>query len=208
MRYEKGRKNETRQRIIDVASRKFRKDGIGSTGVAGLMADAGLTHGGFYAHFKSKDDLVREALAASLSDTRDALQDEAERARKRGDDVLEAMIHHYLRPAHREKLEAGCAIAALAPEIARQDQAIRGIVETAVGDIVSLIASELSPNATDQAAKETAWAIFGLMVGTLQLARLTPSASAAAAILSAGQVSALRMAGRETGQRPETARPS
>ena len=62
MRYEKGRKEETRRRVVEAASRRFRRDGIEGTGVAGLMADAGLTHGGFYAHFLSKDDLLRERL--------------------------------------------------------------------------------------------------------------------------------------------------
>ena len=76
MRYEKGHKEETRRRIVDVASQRFRKDGIAATGLAGLMADAGLTHGGFYAHFPSKNDLVRDALAASLVRTKDLLSAE------------------------------------------------------------------------------------------------------------------------------------
>ena len=72
MRYDKGRKEQTRKRIVDVASARFRARGIEATGVAGLMADAGLTHGGFYAHFRSKDDLVRAAIAEAHARSRRA----------------------------------------------------------------------------------------------------------------------------------------
>lgn len=194
MRYEKGHKEETRRRIVDVASQRFRKDGIAATGLAGLMADAGLTHGGFYAHFSSKDDLVRDALAASLVRTRDLLSAEARHARERGEDGLEAIVQRYLRPAHRDRPEAGCAVATLAPEVCRCDAKTRDLMSSTIRDVVSIIAAELPSSNSKQAARDTAYAIYGLMIGALQVARLTRSASASEGILRAAREAALELA--------------
>ncbi|WP_204314932.1 TetR/AcrR family transcriptional regulator, partial [Klebsiella pneumoniae] len=89
MRYAAGHREETRRRVVEVAARRFRKDGIEAAGVAGLMADAGLTHGGFYAHFSSKEALVRDAIVAALTTSRDHLAAEAAAARAEGRDALE-----------------------------------------------------------------------------------------------------------------------
>src|SRR5215207_9759147 len=106
MRYEKGRKEQTRKRIVDVASARFRARGIEATGVAGLMADAGLTHGGFYAHFRSKDDLAREAIAEAHAQSRETWTKEVQAAKERGEDGLETIVRRYLRTAHRDRPEA------------------------------------------------------------------------------------------------------
>jgi len=194
MRYEKGHKTETRERVVKAALRRFRKDGIEGTGVAGLMADAGLTHGGFYAHFSSKDELVREALAASLLGTRERWAGLVAAARERGESGLEAIVRYYLRPAHRDNPEAGCSIAALAPEIARRDAKSRDRLSEAVDEIVATIAAELPPELPAEKARDTATAIFGLMMGSLQIARVTRDPSASEAILRAGQDAALSLA--------------
>ena len=193
MRYEKGHKEETRRRIVNVASQRFRKDGIAATGLAGLMADAGLTHGGFYAHFPSKIDLVRNALAASLVRTRDLLSAEARQAGERGEDGLEAIVQRYLRPAHRDRPGAGCAVAALASEISRCDAKTRDLMSSTIRDVVSIIAAELPSFKSKQDARETAYAIYSLMIGALQVARLTRSAPASKAILRAAQKAALQL---------------
>ncbi|WP_046868182.1 TetR/AcrR family transcriptional regulator [Microvirga massiliensis] len=194
MRYEKGRKEETRRRVVEVASRRFRRDGIEGTGVAGLMADAGLTHGGFYAHFGSKDDLVREALADAHARSRDTWLAEVKAARERGENGLEAIVRRYLRTAHRDRPEAGCSVAALAPEVARNKPKTREVMARAASDLVAIIASELPSSLPEEKARQTAYAIFGLMLGTLQLARVTTDKAAAEAILQAGQEAALRLA--------------
>jgi TetR/AcrR family transcriptional regulator, transcriptional repressor for nem operon len=196
MRYAKGRKEETRRRVIAAASRRFRRDGIDATGLAGVMADAGLTHGGFYAHFASKDELVRAALAASLAATRDRLAAEAKRAREEGADGLEAIVRTYLGAAHRDRPEAGCAMAALAAEIARQDAPTRDVAADAIWQIVSIIAAELPADASDQTSRQTAYAIFSVMVGTLQLARVTGDPALSEVLLRSGREAALTIAGR------------
>ena len=149
------------------------------------MADAGLTHGGFYAHFASKDELVREALAASLLGTRERWAGLVAAARGRGESGLEAIVRYYLRPAHRDNPEAGCSIAALAPEIARRDAKSRDRLSEAVDEIVATIAAELPPELPAEKARDTATAIFGLMMGSLQIARVTRMRAASEAVLRA-----------------------
>jgi len=194
MRYEKGRKAETRQRILEVAGRRFRRDGIDGTGLAGLMADAGLTHGGFYAHFASKDDLVHKAVMTAMIETRDFLAREAEKAQERGTDALEAMVRAYLRPLHRDHPEAGCAMAALGPEVARLDAATREELTAAIQETVALIAAHLPSPRSRAAAQKTGWAMYGLMAGTLQLARVVNDPTTSEAILRSGREAALALA--------------
>lgn len=194
MRYEKGHKEQTRKRVLDVAATQFRAKGIEGTGVVGLMADAGLTHGGFYAHFKSKHDLVREALSAAHANSREKWIAAAKAAHERGEDGLEAIVRWYLRTAHRDRPQAGCSVAALAPEVARSDPEAREVMAHAASDIAAIIASELPPSLSEQKARETAYAIFGLLIGTLQLARVMTDPALSEAILKSGQDAALRLA--------------
>src|SRR4051794_24601751 len=98
MRYSKDHKEATRQRIVQAAGRRFKKDGIDGAGVASVMSDAGLTNGAFYAHFKSKEDLVANVLADQLRAQRNSF--EAEVADRTG---LEAFIRAYLSPEHRDQ---------------------------------------------------------------------------------------------------------
>jgi TetR/AcrR family transcriptional repressor of nem operon len=198
MRYEKGHKEQTRKRVIEVASARFRAQGIEATGVANLMADAGLTHGGFYAHFKSKDDLVRKAITAAHAISREAWVKEVQAAKERGEDGLEAIVRRYLRTAHRDRPEAGCAVAALAQEVARNDLETRDVMAHAADEIVAIIASELPSSLPEEKARETAYAIFGLLIGTLQLARVTTDKVLSESILQSGQDAALRLARQGT----------
>jgi TetR/AcrR family transcriptional regulator, transcriptional repressor for nem operon len=193
MRYEKGRKDETRQRIVGVASRRLRKDGIGATGIAGLMSDAGLTHGGFYAHFSSKDDLVRSAIHLALRETRDILAAAARKARETKGDGLEAIIAHYLRAAHRDHPETGCAAASLLGELARLPDETRDVLARDMREIILVIAEEIS-SPTPEIAYATASAIFSLMIGNLQLARGIADERASEAMLAAGRAAAMALA--------------
>ena len=165
MRYGKDQKQATRQRIVEAAGRRFKRDGIDGAGVAAVMSDAGLTNGAFYAHFGSKEDLVANVLADQLRAQRQSLDTEApDRA------GLEAFVRSYLSPEHRDQSADGCPSAALLDEIARRPAATRRVFTDELMAEIDDIASRLDP--TDLVAARTdALTVFGLMVGTLQLAR-------------------------------------
>ncbi len=190
MRFEKGHKAATRQRILEVASERFRKDGVAAVGIAGLMADAGLTHGGFYAHFGSKEDLVREAMTAAF----EATKTRQEGAFEPGKAGLEQRIRNYLRPSHRDAPERGCAAAALVAEMARHDPATRETFTTRVEEIIARIAGHLPDDLPEAARQSTAIGIFGTMLGTLQLARAVADPALSDAILESGIQAAIKLA--------------
>src|SRR3954454_19787105 len=165
MRYSKGHKQATRRRILEAAGRRFKEDGIDGAGVATVMSDAGLTNGAFYAHFSSKEDLVANVLADQLRAQRESF--DAQPPDRAG---LEAFVRAYLSPEHRDQFADGCPSAALLDEIARRPDATRGVFTEEVMGIVDDIASRLEPSDIE-AGRADALTIFGLMVGTLQLAR-------------------------------------
>jgi TetR/AcrR family transcriptional repressor of nem operon len=186
MRFEKGHKAATRQRIVETASARFRKDGLAATGIAGIMAEAGLTHGGFYAHFDSKEDLVREAALSALSGAKSrAVLEES---------GLEAFIRGYLRKAHRDAPEQGCAMAALAPEISRHSDTLRSDFAAWLDEVCTAIVARLPEDVPVAARWQTAFGIFGVMLGTLQLARVVPDEALSDRILEGGIAAALRLA--------------
>ncbi len=122
MRYEKGHKEATRQHIVDVASRQFRESGVAAAGLAGIMSAAGLTNGAFYAHFESKEDLVRAVLTDALDRRERGLA-----GNLKANAGLEKSIRDYLGARHRDNAGAGCPTAALAAEIARHPQETREV---------------------------------------------------------------------------------
>lgn len=198
MRFEKGHKAATRRHIIDVASKCFRRDGVSAAGIAGIMGEAGLTNGAFYPHFESKEALVREALASALANQQHSLDEDQ---RKSLD--LEGAIRRYLNRAHLEDPAVGCPSAALLPEIARQALPTRQTYEEGLRRYVSTLAT-LLPDAGSATSGRRATAIFGLMVGTLQLARAVPDAVQAELILEGGVEAALRLAETPCPQSVET----
>ncbi len=188
MRFEKGHKAATRQHILEVASKSFRRDGVSAAGIAGIMGEAGLTNGAFYPHFASKEALVREALASALADQQHRLEED----QRNGMD-LEGAIRRYLNRAHLEDPACGCPSAALLPEIARQPLATRETYEEGLRSYVSALAA-LLPDADSATSGRRATSIFALMVGTLQLARAVSNAAEAEQILEGGVEAALRLA--------------
>jgi TetR/AcrR family transcriptional regulator, transcriptional repressor for nem operon len=165
MRYAKDQKQATRRRILDAAGRRFKQDGIDGAGVATLMSDAGLTNGAFYGHFASKDDLVANVLADQLRTQRQSVD-----AQPPGREGLDAFVRSYLSPQHRDRCADGCPSAALLDEIVRRPDATRRVFTDELMGVIDDIASRLDP--TDiPAARTNALTVFGLMVGTLQLAR-------------------------------------
>jgi AcrR family transcriptional regulator len=197
MRFEKGHKEATRRRIVEVASRRFRRDGGSASGLAGIMAEAGLTNGAFYPHFDSKEALFREALAAALAGQEARLEAAGDAA----DDIAGA-IRHYLNLPHLEGSDEGCPSAALLPEIGREGGATRQVYEDGLLAYVDMLAERL-PDAGTPAATERATAIFALMVGTLQIARAVNSPKLARTILEGGIESALALAQDKTPAAPQ-----
>jgi TetR/AcrR family transcriptional repressor of nem operon len=189
MRYEKGHKDATRQRIIDVASKQFRENGVAAVGLAGIMTDAGLTNGAFYAHFKSKEHLVQAVLANALN-RREATLRTALEANK----GLESAIRDYLSPVHRDRASSGCPTAALVAEVARHSPATREVFTEKVSGLIPLIASQITTD-SPKARRRQAVAIYGMMVGTLQLARAVNDKKLSDEILESGVSAALELAG-------------
>jgi AcrR family transcriptional regulator len=187
MRYGKDQKQATRQRILEAAGRRFKQDGIDGAGVATLMSDAGLTNGAFYAHFTSKEDLVANVLADQLRAQHESLDSQpADRA------GLEAFVRSYLSPQHRDQCADGCPSAALLDEIARRPAATRQVFTDELMDEIDDIASRLDP--TDlEAARTDALTVFGLMIGTLQLARALTDRDVSDQLLARGVETAVKL---------------
>ena len=187
MRYGKDQKQATRQRILEAAGRRFKQDGIDGAGVAAVMSDAGLTNGAFYAHFKSKEDLVANVLADQLRTQRQGFDGlPSDRA------GLEAMVRLYLSPQHRDQCADGCPSAALLDEIVRRPAATRQVFTDEQLATADAIAARLDP--TDpEAARTDALTLLGLMVGTLQLSRALTDRDLSDQLLAQGVETALKL---------------
>ena len=189
MRYEKGHKDATRARIVDVASRQFRENGVAAAGLAGIMAEAGLTNGAFYAHFKSKEELLRTVLVDALGWRETTLRSVSERGAG-----LEATIRDYLSPRHRDDPGRGCPTAAMVAEVGRHSSKTRDAFTDKVSQFIALIATQIRRGSAAERRRK-AIAIYGMMVGTLQLARAVNDRPLADEILASGLNEALALAG-------------
>jgi TetR/AcrR family transcriptional repressor of nem operon len=187
MRYDKDHKQATRQRIVEAAGRRFKEDGIDGAGVAAVMSDAGLTNGAFYGHFTSKEDLVANVLADQLRTQRQSFDAQATDGAG-----LEAFVRSYLSPQHRDRCADGCPSAALLDEIARRPAATRQVFTDELMGVIGDIAARVDP--TDaEAARVDALAIFGMMIGILQLARALTDRDQSDQLLARGVETALRL---------------
>jgi TetR/AcrR family transcriptional repressor of nem operon len=187
MRYSKDHKQATRQRILEAAGRRFKEDGIEGAGVAAVMSEAGLTNGAFYAHFASKEDLVANVLADQLRTQRQSF--DAQPPARGG---LEAFIRSYLSAQHRDQFADGCPSAALLDEIARRPAATKQVYTDELMGVIDDIASHLDP--TDaEAARTDALTLFGLMLGTLQLARTLTDRDLSDQLLDRGVETAMKL---------------
>lgn len=189
MRYEKGHKETTRQRIVEVASRQFRARGIDAVGLAAIMADAGLTNGAFYAHFGSKEDLVSDVLTSAQAGRERTLRTKLEHGIS-----LDTAIRDYLSPRHRDNPGGGCPTAALVADVARRPKATRDAYTARIEDFVAVMAARL-PAGSDEERQSKAIALYGLMVGTLQLARAVSDRGLSDRILASGVDAALALIG-------------
>ena len=187
MRYGKEHKQETRQRIIETAGRRFKRDGIDGAGVATLMADAGLTNGAFYGHFASKEDLVASAVADQLREQRASFHDQAP-----GRAGVEQYVRKYLSAQHRDNPADGCPSAALLDEIGRCTDATKRAYTDGVLIVIDDIAARVAPE-DPQAARVKMLSVFAVMVGTLHLSRSLADRQLADAVLEQGLQNALAL---------------
>jgi len=167
MGYSKAQKSRTHKRIVSIASRRFREKGLAGFGIAELMKEAGLTVGGFYKHFDSRDDLVAEAVSSAFGGWERRVD-----ASKSGGPPLsyEKLIDEYLSEAHRDNPGTGCAFSALAPEIARSDKRTRALTSEQVRSDIQLLAG-LLPKKDKSGARSKAILTFSALVGAMSLAR-------------------------------------
>ncbi|MFL5754891.1 MAG: TetR/AcrR family transcriptional regulator [Chloroflexota bacterium] len=181
-RYGKEHKQGTRRRIIEAAGRRLKRDGIDGSGVATLMADAGLTNGAFYAHFDSKDDLVASTVTEQLREQRMAYRAQS----------LEEIVRGYLSIEHRDDPEGGCPSAALLDEIARSSDAVKRAYTDGQLAIIDDAAARMVPD-NPESARGQALGVFALMVGTLQVSRALADRGLADEALEQGIQNALAL---------------
>jgi TetR/AcrR family transcriptional regulator, transcriptional repressor for nem operon len=167
MGYSRAQKTKTHKRIVSIASKRFLEKGLAGFGIAELMKEAGLTVGGFYKHFASRDELVGEALSAAFGDW----QRRVDAAASGGPPVSYAgLIDDYLSDVHRKNPGAGCAFSALAPEIARSDKRTRALTSEQFRHDLELLA-RLLPGKDKRGARSRAILTFSALVGAMSLAR-------------------------------------
>jgi len=189
VRYGTEHKQATRQRIIETAGRRLKRDGIDGSGIATLMADAGLTNGAFYAHFASKEDLVATAVADQLREQRASFSE-----RVPGRAGVEQYVREYLSVQHRDNPGDGCPSAALLDEIDRSSDAVKRAYTDGLLGVVDDIATRLAPH-DPGSARAVTLRVMALLLGTLQLSRALAEPGLADEILDDGIRTALALLG-------------
>jgi TetR/AcrR family transcriptional regulator, transcriptional repressor for nem operon len=174
---------ETRRRIIDVAARKFRRNGINATGLSDVMSEAGLTHGGFYRHFESKDQLVAEACAAAIEDIVATLDDAASKSDEK--DGFRAIVERYVSPIHRDDEMGGCPLAGMGSELAHGDENTRIAASQGFHELVEMVAKRLDDRPSDSVDSTESKAVFAVaaMIGAVTMSRILTDKDASTAIL-------------------------
>lgn len=184
MRYSAEHKQETRERIVRTASRHFRRRGEGGVGIADLMSKLKLTHGGFYKHFESKDELLTEAILKAFEETETGLMEAVTKA-KPGNE-LRMIIDHYLDLDHCGNPAGGCPVAALVSEIGRYPRPVRLEINKAMRDRTTKLARFL-PGKTEKERERNCLVLISGMVGAVNLARATVDPERRKTILDAAR---------------------
>jgi TetR/AcrR family transcriptional regulator, transcriptional repressor for nem operon len=194
MRYSRDHKQETHDRIVRKASVRLREKGAHGIGVADLMKEAGLTHGGFYAHFDSREALVIEAFAYAMDRSMEhwrKLSDQAAPEKR-----LAQVVETYLSPLHRDDPGHGCSIPALGAELSRESPKTRKAFAGKLDEMIEMMADYV-PGVPRKAARKQAIATLATMAGTMLLARIAGSSELSDEVLKAGKDNALDGARRE-----------
>jgi len=187
MKKSKAETAKTRQRIVEVASEVIRNQGIDATGVAEIMSAAGLTHGGFYRHFDSKEELVTEALALSRKDFIAGTVDAA----KQGADAMLKHFQEYVTPGYRDDIGSGCPLAANGSEIVRADAKTRHNATEGFRLLFEKAAPFMRPQ-DDEGQTEIAISVLTNMIGALTMSRMVDDPALSEKIL---EVTRRRIAG-------------
>jgi len=177
------KKERTRERIVQVAARALRQLGFDGVGVADVMQEAGLTHGGFYAHFPSREALLVAALDAAAAQSLTALEGSA--ANEDAGERLRVLIERYLSDEHAEHPEAGCTLAALGSETFRQSSEIRAVATRRLVQFLKLLEAQLPGTAAER--RDRAQTLLATLVGSLLLSRLVSDATLGRSFRKAAQ---------------------
>ena len=172
MGHSQTQKQQNHERIVQLAARRFRELGIDGLSIANLMKEAGLTHGGFYKHFESRDDLVVQAVGAALENS-----GAAHRTRKA--DIFPALVESYLSNRHRDAPGQGCALGALASDMSRAPHDARALYTVQLRTSLAHIAELVGVGTQAEAI-----VAFSAMVGALNLARAVNDPALSAEVLS------------------------
>jgi TetR/AcrR family transcriptional repressor of nem operon len=192
MRYSREHKQETHARIVRKASVRLREKGAHGVGVADLMKEAGLTHGGFYAHFDSREALVVEAFAYAMDRSIEHWRKTV--AQTPPEKRLSAIVESYLTATHRDDPGRGCAVPALGAEVARESPKARKAFAAKLEQMIDMIADQI-PDVPRKAARKQASATLATMMGALVLSRIAGNGEFSEDILAAGREAALGRSG-------------
>lgn len=194
MRYPADHKERVHSRIVDVAAQEFRRNGLDGVGIADLMAQAGLTHGTFYAHFKDRGALVNEATAHAAVESFSRLVEAAQSAKKGHE--IEAMVEFYLSPEHRDDVASGCLLPALASDLSRQPEEVRKqFTESLKSNLAKL--AQFMPGRSQKEKATQAMALIGSLAGAVLLARALDDEGASNLMLQAMRTQLLRHYGTQ-----------
>src|SRR6267154_4278363 len=188
MRYSREHKLETHARIVKKASVRLREKGAHGIGVADLMKEAGLTHGGFYAHFDSREALVIEAFAYAMDRSTERWRKIAEQTAP--EKRLATIVESYLTPVHRDDPGHGCAVPTLGAEIARESAKTRKAFAAKLEQMIDIMADQIL-DVPRKAARKQAMATLATMMGTLVLSRIAGSGEFSDEILASGREAVL-----------------
>jgi AcrR family transcriptional regulator len=183
MDHHPGRKQLSHDRIVETAARAIRRAGFHGVGVADIMKEAGLTHGGFYAHFASRNALLAEALERAGRESTKRMATVCAQRQAKGASALRALVDGYLSEQHLASVESGCPVAALASEIPRQSAEVRAAAAQRIRGLMARVQAALPSDA----APDSAAVIASQLVGALQLGRALGGEAEGKALLAAAR---------------------
>ena len=186
MRYAEDHKQATKAKVLKAAARAIRQEGPDRVGVAGIMAKVGLTHGGFYAHFASKDDLLAQAIGQMFEESAAKFAGTVES--RPIDEALADYFDDYLSPRHRDRRDSGCPLPALSADLPRLPAPSREAFGRGVADLTGRLAAALAALGRKD-APNLASSTLSEMVGAVALARAVPDGAQSEAILKAARES-------------------
>jgi TetR/AcrR family transcriptional regulator, transcriptional repressor for nem operon len=197
MRYPRIHKQVSRQRIVRAAARAFNRRGFDGIGIADIMQDAGLTQGAFSAHFSSKEELIREAIDDAFRVSVFLKQDWKDRS-------LEDMFREYLSVVHRDDAEDGCPASSLTADVSRLPRRMRERFLVHLSEILNSIESRLPDNVRAPDRRRVAMSLFALLLGSIQLSRVSRGTELSEAMIDAASKAANSLIGRQAGSKPRS----